>query len=162
MERGDRSCKVALTPSTAVLDPGMPPDLAVDAQFLYGAPVRWESACSSGFRPCVQDTADRCAARRYYLPGEGLCGMGGRLLRRVSMVRPLATGGPHDPVRAVGLAWIALAPHKLSVAISAPDKVAPRQRVRVAVQVVGSPSAGENPLVTVAAVDEAYCSSRTS
>jgi uncharacterized protein YfaS (alpha-2-macroglobulin family) len=80
----------------------------------------------------------------------------------VPMVRPLATGGPHDPVRAVGLAWIALAPHKLSVAISAPDKVAPRQRVRVAVQVVGLPSAGENPFVTVAAVDEAYCSSRTS
>ena len=39
MERGDRSCKVALTPSAAVLDPGIPLDLAVDAQFLYGAPA---------------------------------------------------------------------------------------------------------------------------
>jgi uncharacterized protein YfaS (alpha-2-macroglobulin family) len=73
----------------------------------------------------------------------------------VNLIRPLAAGGPRDPVRAVGLAWLGIdpTPRTLSVAISAPDKVAPRQRTDIAIQVRGA-MAGEPTYLTLAAVDE--------
>ncbi len=68
--------------------------------------------------------------------------------------RPLA--GPakaHDPVRAVGLAWVATdpAPHTLAVSVSTPAIVTPRQTIAVPVHVTG---AHGRAFVTLAAVDE--------
>ncbi len=69
-------------------------------------------------------------------------------------VRPLeAPSRPHDPVRAVGLAWIATdpAPHTLGVSVAAPRAATPRQTLRVPVHVAG---AHGRAFVTVSAVDE--------
>jgi len=73
----------------------------------------------------------------------------------VSLYRPLASGRPHDPVRAVGLAWIGIdpAPRTLAVAINAPEKFVPRQRVELSLAIDGV-KAGERAFVTLAAVDE--------
>jgi uncharacterized protein YfaS (alpha-2-macroglobulin family) len=73
----------------------------------------------------------------------------------VNLIRPLDAGDPHDPVRAVGLAWLGIdpKPRTLSVAISAHDKVSPRQNTSIAVQVTGA-NANEPAYVTLAAVDE--------
>ena len=74
----------------------------------------------------------------------------------VSMYRPLAAaGGPHDPVRAMGVAWLATdpAPHTLGVTITAPAMVKPRQRITVPVKVTDLHT-GQTAYVTLAAVDE--------
>ncbi|HTH97703.1 MAG TPA: alpha-2-macroglobulin [Stellaceae bacterium] len=76
----------------------------------------------------------------------------------VSAYRPLDTGRPHDPVRAVGVGWIALdtKPHRLDLAIGTPDKVTPRQTVTVPIKVAeadGMPATGQ-VYMTLAAVDE--------
>jgi uncharacterized protein YfaS (alpha-2-macroglobulin family) len=73
----------------------------------------------------------------------------------VELYRPLALGRPHDPVRAVGLAWIGIdpGPRTLALAIDAPEKITPRQRVEVSLSVDGV-KAGERAFVTLAAVDE--------
>jgi uncharacterized protein YfaS (alpha-2-macroglobulin family) len=73
----------------------------------------------------------------------------------VTMVRPLSQGGPLQPVRALGLAWIGIDPaaHKLTVAVQAPAKITPRQTITVPVQVSGVAS-GDTPYVTLAGVDE--------
>lgn len=68
--------------------------------------------------------------------------------------RPLsAPARAHDPVRAVGLTWIAAdpAPHTLGVAIGGPHQVTPRQTIAVPVHVTGAHGAA---FVTLAAVDE--------
>lgn len=68
--------------------------------------------------------------------------------------RPLTTpAGAHDPVRAVGLTWIATdaAPHTLTVSLPAPHVVTPRQTVTVPVHVAGAHGPA---FVTLAAVDE--------
>ena len=68
--------------------------------------------------------------------------------------RPLnAPAGAHDPVRAVGLAWVATdpAPHTLGITLGAPPMVTPRQTVRVPVHVTG---ARGRAFVTLSAVDE--------
>jgi alpha-2-macroglobulin len=73
----------------------------------------------------------------------------------VSLYRPLADGQPHDPVRAVGLAWLAIdpKPRTLSVTLGTPERVTPRQRVAVPVTIAGA--LGDDPtFVTLAAVDE--------
>jgi alpha-2-macroglobulin len=72
----------------------------------------------------------------------------------VSMYRPLTGGDRHDPVRAVGLAWLAIdaSPRSLGVAIAAPEKVTPRQPVEFGLKVAGA--AGHRAFVTLAAVDE--------
>ncbi len=52
--------------------------------------------------------------------------------------RPLnAPAGAHDPVRAVGLAWVATdpAPHTLGITLGAPQMATPRQTVSVPVHV---------------------------
>ena len=68
--------------------------------------------------------------------------------------RPLtAPARAHDPVRAVGLAWVASdpAPHTLGVTITGPHQVTPRQTVHVPIHVTG---AHGQAFVTLAAVDE--------
>jgi uncharacterized protein YfaS (alpha-2-macroglobulin family) len=72
----------------------------------------------------------------------------------VTAYRPLtAPARAHDPVRAVGLAWIGMdaAPHTLGVAIGGPRQVTPRQTVAVPIHVTGAHGAA---FVTLAAVDE--------
>lgn len=72
----------------------------------------------------------------------------------VEAFRPLAApAGAHDPVRAMGLAWIAAdpAPHTLAVSIAQPGVVTPRQTLAVPVHVAG---AHGRAFVTLAAVDE--------
>ena len=80
---------------------------------------------------------------------------GGGAYAIVSLYRPLASGRPHDPVRAVGLAWMGVdvSQKTLSVAISAPDKITPRQLVNLSLNIDGV-KAGEQTYVTLAAVDE--------
>jgi uncharacterized protein YfaS (alpha-2-macroglobulin family) len=80
---------------------------------------------------------------------------GGGAYAIVSLYRPLASGRAHDPVSAVGLAWMGLevSQKTLSVAISAPDKITPRQRVTLSLN-TEDVKAGEQTYVTLAAVDE--------
>ena len=68
--------------------------------------------------------------------------------------RPLARAAKtHEPVRAVGLAWVATdpAPHRLAVTLDVPATVTPRQSIAVPVHAVGVHG---RAFVTVAAVDE--------
>lgn len=74
----------------------------------------------------------------------------------VSLFRPLdRPARPHDPVRAVGVAWLGLdpAPHTLAVSLGAPAKALPRGDVVVPVRVAGA-APGQPVTVTLAAVDE--------
>ena len=73
----------------------------------------------------------------------------------VSLYRPLAEGQPHDPVRAVGVAWLAIdpKPRTLSVTFGTPERVTPRHGVAVPVTVAGALGDGAT-FVTLAAVDE--------
>jgi uncharacterized protein YfaS (alpha-2-macroglobulin family) len=73
----------------------------------------------------------------------------------VSLYRPLTEGRARDPVRAVGVAWLAIdpAPRTLAVAVGAPDKVTPRQHVAVPIKVTGPVGDGQ-AYITLAAVDE--------
>jgi uncharacterized protein YfaS (alpha-2-macroglobulin family) len=78
----------------------------------------------------------------------------------VTMYRPLAAGGlanggAETPVRAIGIAWLGISPaaHSLSVAISAPAKITPRQTITIPVKITGA-TAGDTPYVTFSAVDE--------
>lgn len=74
----------------------------------------------------------------------------------VTLYRPLmAPARPHDPVRAVGLAWIGLdqSAHTLSVSLHAPARIVPRRRLVVPVEVAGG-GAGPSVRLTLAAVDE--------
>ena len=90
------------------------------------------------------------------LPATAAWGAGVHVLAQA--FRPLADqagaplGGPHDPVRAVGLAWIATdpAPHTLTVSLPPPLVVTPRQTLTVPVHVAG---AHGRAFVTLAAVD---------
>ena len=71
----------------------------------------------------------------------------------VGFVRPVEAKAGHRPVRAVGLAWIGVdsADRALAVAVQAPERVRPRQRVEVPVTVKGAEATA---FVTLAAVDE--------
>jgi uncharacterized protein YfaS (alpha-2-macroglobulin family) len=73
----------------------------------------------------------------------------------LSLYRPLTAGRPHDPVRAVGLAWIGIdtKPKTLAVTIESPEKVLPRQAIELRLKIDGA-KAGEPSWVTLAAVDE--------
>ncbi|NPD69640.1 alpha-2-macroglobulin family protein [Lichenicola cladoniae] len=74
----------------------------------------------------------------------------------VTLYRPLKQPArPHDPVRAVGLAWIGLdeASHRLDVSMQAPDLALPRQQLHLPVSVRGAGASGHAHL-TLAAVDE--------
>ena len=74
----------------------------------------------------------------------------------VSMYRPLdQPARPHDPVRAVGVAWLGMdaAPHRLAVAMDVPAQMRPGRRITVPVQLSGA-AAGQGGWVSIAAVDE--------
>jgi hypothetical protein len=74
-----------------------------------------------------------------------------------SVYRPPLADRDHLPVRAIGLAWLATdpAPRSLTVALSAPDKVRPRQTIEVPLKLTdadGKPV--QDAFVMLAAVDE--------
>ncbi len=73
----------------------------------------------------------------------------------VDIVRPLKEVHGHAPVRAVGLAWVALdqTAHTLSVKLDTPERMTPRQALRIPVHVSGG-VAGQPSWVSLAAVDE--------
>ncbi len=74
----------------------------------------------------------------------------------VSLYRPLAAPArPHDPVRAIGLAYLAIdqRAHTLSVSLQPPPVAAPRQTIAIPVHVAGA-APGDTAFVTLAAVDE--------
>ena len=73
----------------------------------------------------------------------------------VSLYRPLGQGSAHEPVRAVGVAWIATdaSPRTLAVEVRAPDKILPQHDVTIPVHVANIP-AGSQAYVTLAGVDE--------
>ncbi len=88
------------------------------------------------------------------IPVTAEAGWQGGAYALVTLYRPLdQPGRPHDPVRAVGLAWIGLdeSPHRLAVSMQAPELALPRRMLRVPVLVRG----GAGPVhLTLAAVDE--------
>ncbi len=73
----------------------------------------------------------------------------------VTHYRPLSSAQTRAPVRAIGVAWIAVdsAPRTLQVALNAPKKIAPNQKVTIPVEVKNQ-GWGEAVYVTLAAVDE--------
>lgn len=74
----------------------------------------------------------------------------------VTLYRPLdQPARPHDPVRAVGLAWIGLdqSARRLAVTLHPPAQVLPRRPLLVPVSVTGG-KAGEVVRLTLAGVDE--------
>jgi uncharacterized protein YfaS (alpha-2-macroglobulin family) len=74
----------------------------------------------------------------------------------VTLYRPLNAKLGHAPVRAVGVAWLGLNPQErtLKVAIDAPGKIAPRQKIEVPVTISGLTAGGKAAYVTLAAVDQ--------
>ena len=73
----------------------------------------------------------------------------------VTDYRPLNKATGHEPVRSIGLAWLALdnSQRTLTALIGGPKKILPRQHLNIPVQVKGL-SSGEDAYVTLAAVDE--------
>ncbi|MFM9863964.1 MAG: alpha-2-macroglobulin family protein [Micropepsaceae bacterium] len=73
----------------------------------------------------------------------------------VTHYRPLSSAQSRAPVRAIGVAWLAVdpAPRTLQVAINAPKKVKPNQLVSIPIEVKNQ-GWGEAVYVTLAAVDE--------
>ena len=73
----------------------------------------------------------------------------------VTDYRPLDEATGREPVRSVGLVWLALdnAPRTLTTLIGGPAKILPDRRINLPVQVKGL-SAGETGYLTLAAVDE--------
>lgn len=71
-----------------------------------------------------------------------------------TVIRPMDVAAGHNPARALGLGYAAVAPGEkaLDVRIVAPETAQPRGRLDVAVQVDGV-AAGETAYVTLAAVD---------
>lgn len=84
----------------------------------------------------------------------------------VTLYRPLkgpAASGlrPHDPVRAVGVAWIGVdqSAHQLAVALDPPKTVVPRRRITIPISVHGAHDApADHVRVAVAAVDQGILS----
>jgi hypothetical protein len=73
----------------------------------------------------------------------------------VTDYRPLDEATGHEPVRAIGLVWLQIdnAPRTLTAIIGGPQKILPRQKLNIPVQVKGL-AYGEDAWVTLAAVDE--------
>jgi len=73
----------------------------------------------------------------------------------VTHYRPLSSAQKRAPARSIGVAWIAIdpSPRTLQVAIKAPPKIAPNQKLSVPIEVKNL-SWGEAVYVTLAAVDE--------
>lgn len=73
----------------------------------------------------------------------------------VTDYRPLNEASGREPVRSVGLVWLALdnAPRTLVTSIGGPKQILPRQKLTIPVTVKGL-SGGEQAFLTLAAVDE--------
>jgi alpha-2-macroglobulin len=73
----------------------------------------------------------------------------------VTDYRPLSEASGHEPVRSVGLVWLALdnAPRTLWTTIGGPKQILPRQHLTIPVTVKGLAN-GEQAFLTLAAVDE--------
>jgi uncharacterized protein YfaS (alpha-2-macroglobulin family) len=73
----------------------------------------------------------------------------------VTDYRPLNDATGREPVRSVGLTWLALdnAPRTLVTQIGGPAKILPRQKLTIPV-IVKNLSGGEDAFITLAAVDE--------
>jgi len=71
-----------------------------------------------------------------------------------TVFRTAATGKPHQPARAIGLAWLArdYSDRTLDVSIGAPERIRPRQAIDVDLALKGM-AGGEDAYVTLAAVD---------
>ncbi|MBV8185995.1 MAG: alpha-2-macroglobulin family protein, partial [Alphaproteobacteria bacterium] len=72
----------------------------------------------------------------------------------VTAWRPLSTQADRAPTRAIGAVWLGIDPalRTLGIAITAPDKVTPRQKLEVPIKV--SNLENQEAYVTLAAVDE--------
>ncbi len=72
----------------------------------------------------------------------------------VTAWRPLSSKADRVPARAIGAVWLGLDPAQrtLSIQMAAPEKVTPRQKIEVPIQVTGA--SGTDAYVTLAAVDE--------
>jgi uncharacterized protein YfaS (alpha-2-macroglobulin family) len=73
----------------------------------------------------------------------------------VTDYRPLSESTGREPVRSIGLVWLALdnSPRTLTPLIGGPGKITPRQRVTIPVTIKGLDD-GEDAYLTLAAVDE--------
>jgi alpha-2-macroglobulin len=73
----------------------------------------------------------------------------------VTDYRPLNDATGHEPVRAIGLAWLEVdnSGRTLTVALGGPQKVTPRQKVTIPVSIKGL-DGGDQAYLTLAAVDE--------
>ncbi len=73
----------------------------------------------------------------------------------VTDYRPLNEATGHEPVRAIGLAWLQVdnKDRTLTVNVGGPQKVVPRQKITIPVSIAGLAS-GEQAYLTLAAVDE--------
>lgn len=71
-----------------------------------------------------------------------------------TLFRVAETDKPHQPARAIGLAWLGrdYSSRVLDIAIDAPERIVPRQTVDMGLS-VGNSTAGEKIYVTLAAVD---------
>ena len=71
-----------------------------------------------------------------------------------TLFRTAETDKPHQPARAIGLAWLArdYGKRTLDVAIDTPERIQPRQTIDVGLK-IGNMAAGEKAYVTLAAVD---------
>jgi uncharacterized protein YfaS (alpha-2-macroglobulin family) len=73
----------------------------------------------------------------------------------VTHYRPLSSAQSRAPVRSIGVAWLAVdpSPRSLTLAIKAPPKMKPNQKVTIPIEVKGQ-AWGDAAFVTLAAVDE--------
>ncbi|MEQ1754829.1 MAG: alpha-2-macroglobulin [Micropepsaceae bacterium] len=73
----------------------------------------------------------------------------------VTHYRPLSSANKRAPVRSIGVAWLAVnpEPRTLQVALKAPQKIKPNQKITIPVEVKNQ-SWGDTVYVTLAAVDE--------
>ncbi len=73
----------------------------------------------------------------------------------VTHYRPLSSTQSRTPVRSIGVAWLSVdpSPRTLSLAIKAPAKIKPNQKITIPIDVKGQ-AWGDAAFVTLAAVDE--------
>ncbi len=91
-------------------------------------------------------------ANEISLPVDPKWGVGAYAL--VLAHRPLDKAAGRMPGRAIGLAWFAINPaaHRLDIALNAPAKARPREKLELPIEVKGL-TPGEEAYITVAAVD---------
>ncbi|MGI4975972.1 MAG: alpha-2-macroglobulin family protein, partial [Janthinobacterium lividum] len=145
----DTPDKVAVTTDTPVVTAGQDVRLHIDAPFagLAQVTVMGSRIFEARNIPVATQGAD------LVIKAQADWGQGAYVM--VDVVRPLREVHGHAPVRAVGLAWIGLdqAAHTLDVRLDAPERMVPRQPLRIPVH-VGGGVAGKPAWVSLAAVDE--------